>query len=36
LVRWTPVNAAALQRRLATRLCELGGYAALVGAASKG
>jgi alkylation response protein AidB-like acyl-CoA dehydrogenase len=36
LVRWTPVNAAALQRRLATRLCELGGYTALVGAASKG
>jgi alkylation response protein AidB-like acyl-CoA dehydrogenase len=36
LVRWTPVNAAALQRRLATRLCELGGYAALVGAAPKG
>ncbi|MDW8310053.1 MAG: acyl-CoA dehydrogenase family protein [Verrucomicrobiales bacterium] len=36
LLRWTPLNTAALQRRLAARLCELGSYTALVGAAAGG
>jgi alkylation response protein AidB-like acyl-CoA dehydrogenase len=31
LLRWTPVNAVEMRRRLAQRLCETGSYAALVG-----
>ncbi|MSU57117.1 MAG: acyl-CoA dehydrogenase [Pedosphaera sp.] len=30
LMRWTPLNGVALQRRLAKRLCEVGSYPALV------
>ena len=32
LLRWTPLNGVALQRRIAGRLCEVGSYAALVAA----
>ena len=32
LLRWTPLNGVALQRRIAKRLCEVGSYPALVAA----
>jgi alkylation response protein AidB-like acyl-CoA dehydrogenase len=33
LLRWVPLNAVALRRRIAKRLCEVGSYSALVGGA---
>jgi len=32
LMRWLPLNAVALRRRVATRLCEVGSFPALLGA----